>query len=75
MLEALRRLETELEAFPNIEIGLVAICRAIGAPDQTAGGIFALGRTAGWAAHVLEQRLQGFMIRPRARFAGGVAPR
>jgi citrate synthase len=68
MLEALERLNIELGQSPSIETGLVVLCRAIGAPDGTASGLFALGRVAGWVAHILEQRLQGFMIRPRAKF-------
>ncbi len=67
-LEAFDRVKLELGQLPSIEAGLVALCRAIGAPDGTASGIFALGRVAGWVAHILEQRLQGFMIRPRAKF-------
>ncbi len=70
MLEALQRIEEELEVRPVVEVGLVVLCRALGAPQGTAGGIFALGRVAGWVAHVLEQRDQSFLIRPRALFAG-----
>jgi citrate synthase len=71
MLEALRRIEDELQAQPAIETGLVMLCRSLGAPERAAAGIFALGRCAGWVAHILEQRLQGFMIRPRAQFTRG----
>lgn len=69
MLEALRRIEEELEVRAVVEVGLVMLCRALGAPEGAAGGIFALGRVAGWVAHVLEQREQSFLIRPRAHFA------
>jgi len=30
--------------------------------------IFAIARTAGWVAHVLEQYESAFVLRPRARF-------
>jgi citrate synthase len=70
MLDALQRIEEELEVRPAVEIGLVILCRALGAPEGAAGGIFALGRMAGWVAHVLEQREQSYLIRPRAQFAG-----
>jgi len=74
MLESLARLDEEFKLNPSIECGLVFIARALGLPGQVAGGIFALGRCAGWGAHVMEQRLAGFMIRPRARFAKAAPP-
>jgi len=74
LMVALRRLEDEFALRPSIECGLVALCRAVGLPRRSAASLYALGRTAGWVAHVLEQRLAGFVIRPRARFAGGGTP-
>jgi citrate synthase len=53
----------------NIDAGLVAVARALGAPG-TGSAIFAVGRIAGWVAHVLEQRDAGFLLRPRARYVG-----
>jgi len=53
---------------PSIELGLVVLERALELPNGSASGLFALGRSAGWVAHVLEQRLAGFMIRPTAKF-------
>jgi citrate synthase len=32
--------------------------------------LFALGRTAGWIAHCLEQYALGQLIRPRAEYTG-----
>ncbi len=55
---------------PNLDAGLVAITIACGLPPGTAAGLFALGRTAGWIAHALEQRAAGFILRPRARYVG-----
>ncbi len=54
---------------PNIEIGLVALAYALGLPRHSAVALWALGRTAGWVAHIIEQRLSGMPIRPRAQFA------
>jgi len=68
IIGAVNRFEVELDARPAMECGLVVLCRALALPDQAASGLFALGRSAGWAAHVFEQRLAGFVIRPRARF-------
>jgi citrate synthase len=52
----------------DLDYALVAVCRALGAVPQAAGGLLAFGRTAGWIAHVFEQRGEDFVIRPRARF-------
>lgn len=63
--------EERLELRPSIEVGLVALAAALGLPERSAGALWALGRTAGWIAHVIEQRLAGFVLRPRARYGGG----
>lgn len=53
---------------PNFDVGLVALCQAAGLPDGAAAALFAVGRSAGWIAHALEQRAQGYILRPRARY-------
>ena len=55
---------------PTVDCGLVAVCLALGLPPGSAAALFAVGRAAGWVAHVLEQREQGFLLRPRARYVG-----
>ncbi len=55
---------------PTVDLGLVAVAAALGAPSGTAGALFAIGRTAGWVAHAIEQREAGFLLRPRARYVG-----
>jgi citrate synthase len=55
---------------PNSDMGLALLARALGAPEEGAVTLFAVGRMAGWIAHVLEQRAQGFLLRPRARYVG-----
>ena len=34
--------------------------------------LFALGRTAGWIAHAIEQYADATLIRPRARYTGPI---
>ena len=55
---------------PRQELAVVVLCRAMGLPRQAAAALFALGRTAGWVAHVEEQRAGGTLLRPRAQFVG-----
>lgn len=58
------------QQFPTIDLATVGVSRALGAGPGHALGIFAIGRSAGWIAHVLEQRTQRFLVRPRARYIG-----
>jgi citrate synthase len=55
---------------PNLDLALVAVSSALRLPAGSAGAIFALGRTAGWIAHALEQYGMDELIRPRARYVG-----
>lgn len=55
---------------PNIDFALVALRRAFNLPAGAALAVFAVGRTVGWIAHALEQRLEDRLIRPRARYTG-----
>jgi citrate synthase len=54
----------------TIDLGLVSLAAAIGAPPGSAALLFALGRSAGWVAHILEQRESHALLRPRARYVG-----
>lgn len=58
---------------PNLDAGLVAARLRLGLPVGAAFTLFAVGRMVGWIAHVEEQRSQGGLLRPRARFVPGVA--
>jgi citrate synthase len=62
-------------AGPTVDCGLVALSAALGLPPGSAVGLFALGRSAGWIAHAMEQRAAGFMLRPRARYVGPLPQR
>ena len=56
--------------FPNLDLGLAALVWVLGLPSEWSAGLFAIGRMAGWTAHILEQRQQEFLLRPRARYTG-----
>jgi citrate synthase len=55
---------------PTIDVGLVVTSLALGLEPGLASVLFALGRTAGWIAHAIEQYGTGELIRPRARYVG-----
>jgi citrate synthase len=57
-------------ASPTVDFGLVALARSLGLPSQAPFMLFALGRSAGWIAHCIEQYATGELIRPRARYVG-----
>jgi citrate synthase len=74
VLALVQAVKDTLGLLPTADIGLVAMARALGMRRGSAMGLFALGRTAGWVAHALEQREAGYLLRPRARYIGPAAP-
>jgi citrate synthase len=62
--------ERALGLHPNVDFGLVALCRSLGLPRHAPFTLFALGRSAGWIGHAIEQYAAGSLIRPRARYIG-----
>ncbi|MBP2301186.1 citrate/2-methylcitrate synthase [Azospirillum picis] len=70
MAELLHAAEDLTGRAPTIDLALVALRRHLGLPEGAAFTLFALGRTAGWIAHALEQRETGQLIRPRAVYTG-----
>ncbi len=52
----------------TLDLGLVALCAALGLREGAAVGLFAVARCAGWVAHALEQYEAGYLLRPRARY-------
>lgn len=55
---------------PNNAFGLVALRRSLKLPRSAGFVIYACSRALGWAAHAIEQRLSGELIRPRAAYTG-----
>jgi citrate synthase len=64
----LQQVERAGGGWPTIDAGLVMMERAYGLPRGAAFALFAIGRSAGWLAHAMEQRSQATLIRPRARY-------
>jgi len=55
---------------PNVDFALAALTAAYDLPAHAPATIFALARSVGWLAHMLEQVASGQLIRPRARYVG-----
>ena len=55
---------------PNIDFALAALAARYELPDEAPLTLFALGRSVGWLAHMMEQIRSGQLIRPRARYVG-----
>lgn len=56
--------------FPNVDYYSAAVLYMIGIPLDQFTSVFAMGRIAGWTAHVLEQVADNRLIRPKARYVG-----
>ena len=55
---------------PTCDFALALLARCLALPPGAALALFALGRTAGWVGHALEQYSGNRLIRPRARYTG-----
>ncbi|HEY1419015.1 MAG TPA: citrate/2-methylcitrate synthase, partial [Myxococcaceae bacterium] len=55
---------------PTLDVGLLAVAHALRLPPWSGQVLFCVGRSAGWIAHVAEQRRSGELLRPRARYVG-----
>jgi citrate synthase len=79
LFELLKEIETGFRArmeakgkpiYPNVDFFSGAIYTMLGIPRDLFTPIFAAARSAGWLAHILEQRKDNRLFRPKALFVG-----
>ncbi len=69
-LAALQREKPGRRLFTNVEFYGAVVLEAVGLPRELFTPTFAIGRTAGWAAHALEQAWDNRLIRPDVNYTG-----
>ncbi|MCQ6277655.1 citrate synthase [Bacillus sp. EB600] len=63
-------IQKEKGLLPNVDFYSASTYYSLGIPSELFTPIFAVSRTSGWTAHILEQYANNRLIRPRAEYIG-----
>ena len=69
-IDVLAELKPGRDLYANVELYAALILHAVGVPSALFTPVFAVGRTAGWTAHMIEQLDGNRIIRPDSVYVG-----